>query len=172
MQILCVILIVTACVWEIYEAISKYYDFHAVLVFIPYYVSQLDGFTSEHQFVAFMHVPKRTVQNWNNHIQDFSDNDDVINNPWNRMFMNGQKSVLFIVSHNSKTSKREKVHSKLMYLKQLREFHASACDIAELVNAEYSPMLLLCVVKLFTSITHMVHYFVVSFYYPKSNFLL
>jgi hypothetical protein len=118
---------------------------------------------SEHQFVAFMHVLKRTVQNWKNHIDTLSENDDVINDPLYRNEINGRKSLLFTVSNNSVTSKREKIHSKLMHFKQLRELHASACDIAEAVNAVYSPMLLLSVAKLFISLTHTVYYIIVSF---------
>ena len=135
-----------------------------------YFVAELAGFMSEHQFVAFMHTLKRTVQNWNNHINALSENDDVFNSPLYRKEMRGQKSVLFTVSHTSVTSKREKIHSKLMHFKQLRELHASACDIAEAVNAVYSPMLLLSVAKLFISITHFVYYIVVSFVIQKATF--
>jgi hypothetical protein len=84
--------------------------------------------------------------------------------------MSGHKSVLFIVSHTSVTSKRERMHSTLMQIKQLREHHASACDIAESVNAVYSPMLLISVAKLFTSITNAVYYVVVTFIMHKANF--
>ena len=61
-----------------------------------YYVTDHAGFMSEHQFVAIMHVLKRTVQNWNNHIATVSENDDENNSPWYRNEMNGPKSVLFI----------------------------------------------------------------------------
>ena len=169
MQILCVIMIVTAGMLEISEGISQFPSLQ-VLVFMIYYVSELAGFMSEHQFVAFMHILKRTVQNWNNHIDNVCENDDVINNPLYRNEMSGHKSVLFIVSHTSVTSKRERIHSKLKHFKQLRELHASACDIAESVNAVYSPMLLMSVAKFFTSITHMVYYIVVSFIIQKANF--
>jgi hypothetical protein len=84
--------------------------------------------------------------------------------------MSGHKSVLFIVSHTAVTSKRERMHSTLMQLKQLRELHASACDIAESINAVYSPMLLLSVAKLLISTTHTVYYIVVSFIVQKANF--
>jgi hypothetical protein len=57
-----------------------------------------------------MHVLKRTVQNWNNEIQDFSDNDNVITNPLNRILMKGQKSVSFTVSNTTVNSDREKMH--------------------------------------------------------------
>ena len=77
--------------------------------------------------------------------------------------MNRPKSVLFIESNNSITSKREKFHSKLMHFKQLRELHASACDTAESVNSGYSPMLLLSVARPFTSFTYVVYYIVYSF---------
>ena len=115
MQILCVIMIVTVGVLDISQAISLFYDFRTLLVFIPYYVSDFAGFMSEHQFVAFMHVLKRTVQNWNNHIDGVSENDDVINSPLNGMLMNGQKSVLFTVSNTTLNSNREKMHSKLVH---------------------------------------------------------
>jgi len=170
MQILCVITIVTAGVLEICEEISPYQMSLQVLVFMIYYLADLAGFISEQEFVAFMHVLKRTVQNWNNHIDYVCENDDVINSLFYRNEMNRQKSVLFTVSYNSVNSKRQKIHSKLKQFKQLRELHTSACDIAESVNAVYSPMLLLSVAKLFTSITHMVHYFVVSFIIPKATF--
>ena len=163
MQLLCVIMIVTAGGLEISEEIRQFYDFHSVLVLMLYCVTEHAGFMSEHQFVAFMHALKRTVQNWNNHIYAISENDDVINDPLNRSEMNRWKSVLFTVSNNSITSKREKIHSKLTRFKQLRELHASACDIAESVNAVYSPMLLLSVAKLFISITHTVYYIIVSY---------
>jgi hypothetical protein len=50
-----------------------------------------------------------------------------------------------------------------MHFKQLRELHASACDIAESVNAVYSPVLLLSVAKFIISITHTIYYIIVSF---------
>jgi hypothetical protein len=65
---------------------------------------------SEHQSVQVMHVLKRTVQNWNNDIQDFSDNDNVITNPLNRILMKGEKSVSFTVSNTTVNSDREKMH--------------------------------------------------------------
>jgi hypothetical protein len=170
MQILCASVIVSSAVLEISEAISQFYDFRAVIVCILYYVTDFAGFMAEHQFVAFMHILKRTVQNWNNHIDVDCLNDDVLNSPLYRNEMNGQKSVLFIVSSKSVTSKREKIHSKLMQLKQLRELHASACDIAESVNAIYSPMLLLSVAKLFTTLTHISYDIVLRFVAHKANF--
>ena len=163
MQLSCVIMIVTAGVLEISEEIRQFYDFHTILVLMLYCVTEHAGFMSEHQFVAFIHVLKRTVQNWNNHIDAISENDDVFNDPLNRKEMKRGKSVLFTVSNNSVTSKREKIHSKLTQIKQLRELHASACDIAESVNTVYSPMLLLAVAKLFISLTHTVYYITVSF---------
>jgi len=162
MQILCVIVIVTAGVWEISQAILQY-DFHTVLVLTLYCLTEHVGFMSEHQFVAFMHVLKRTVQKWNYHIDAMSENYDVINDPLYRNEINRGKSVLFTVSNISVTSKREKIHSKLMHFKQLRELHASACDIAESVNAVYSPVLLLSVAKFIISITHTIYYIIVSF---------
>jgi hypothetical protein len=170
MQILCVVIIVTVGVLDTSQAISQFYDFSILLIFIPYHVAEIAGFMSEHQFVAFMHILKRTVQNCNNHIDGVCENDDIINSPLHKNLINGQKSVLFIVSHTSVTSKREKIHSKLIKFKQLRELHASVCDIAESVNAIYSPMLLLSVGKLFTSITHMGYYIVVTFIMQKGTF--
>jgi hypothetical protein len=169
-QILCVIMTVTAGVLQISKEIRQFQIYLHVLVFMLYYVSELAGFLSEHQFVVFMHILKRTVQNWNNHIDYVCENDDVINSPLYRNEMSGQKSVLFRVSHTSVTSKRERIHSKLMQFKQLKELHASACDIAESVNAVYSPMLLLSVAKFFTSITHTVYYIVVNFIIQKATF--
>jgi hypothetical protein len=133
-------------------------------------VAELSGFMSEQQFVALMHVLKRTVQNWNNHIDYVCENYELFNTPLYRNEMSGHKSVLFIVSHTAVTSKRERLHSTLMQLKQLRELHASACDIAESINAVYSPMLLLSVAKLFMSIIHAVYYIVVSFTVQKADF--
>jgi hypothetical protein len=170
MQILCIIMIVTAGVLEVPEEISQFQMSLQVLNFTSYYVTDLVCFMSEHQFVAFMHVLKRTVQNWNNHIDAVCENDDVFNSPWYRNEMSGQKSVLFIVSHTSATSKRERIQSKLMHFKQLRELNASACDIAESVNAIYSPMLLLSVAKFLTSITHTVYYIVVNFIIQNTTF--
>ena len=57
-----------------------------------------------------------------------------------------------------------------MHFKQLRELHASACDIAESVNAVYSPLLLLSVARLFTVLAHIVYYIVVSFIVQKAGF--
>jgi hypothetical protein len=170
MQILCVIMMVTAAVMDISEEISQFEISVQMLFFMIYYVAELSGFMSEYQFVTFMHTLKRTVQNWNNHIDALSENDDVFNSSLYRNEMSGKKSVLFIVSHTSVTSKREKIHSKLMHFKQLRELHASACDIAEAVNAVYSPLLLLSVAKHFISITHLVYYIVVSFVIQKATF--
>jgi hypothetical protein len=101
---LCVIMIVTACVLDISQAISEVYDFHALLFCMIYYVSELAGFMSEYQFVVLMHVLKRTVQNWNNHIDAVSEYDDVNNSPLYRYEMNRRKSVIFTVSNNSVTS--------------------------------------------------------------------
>jgi hypothetical protein len=170
MQILCVIMTVIVGVLEISNTTSQFQISLEMLVFMIYYVADLAGFMSEHQFVAFMHVLKRTVQNWNKYIDTLCEDGDVINNMLYRNEMSGQKSVLFIVSHSTVTSKRERTHSKLMQVKQLRELHASACDIAESVNAVYSPMLLLSVAKLFTSVTHMVYYIVVIFIVQKTTF--
>jgi len=163
MQILCLTMIVTAGVLEISQAISQFYDFHTALVLMLYCVTEHAGFMSEHQFVAFMHTLKRTVQNWNNHIEAISENSDVINDPFYRSEVNRRKSVLFTVSHNSVTSKRVKIHSKLTHFQKLTELHASACDIAESVNSVYSPMLLLSVAKILISLTHTLYYIIVSF---------
>jgi hypothetical protein len=169
-QVLFVILIITIAVIDISQAKSEFYEFHLVLFFVIYDVTDLAGVMSEHQFVAFMHILKRTVQNWNNHIDAVSENDDVTNSPWYRNEMNRWKSVISIESNNSVTSKPEKIHSKLRHFKQLRELHASACDIAESINAVYSPMLLLSVARSFTSITHILYYILYSFIVQKTNF--
>jgi hypothetical protein len=163
MQILGVVMIVTAGVLEISEEISQFYEFHTILICMIYCVTEHAGFMSEHQFDVFMLILKRTVQNWNNHIDGVSENDDVIDDPLYRNEMNKRKSDLFTVSNNSVTSKREKIHSKWMRFKQLRELYASAFDIAESVNAVYSPMLLLSVAKSFISLTHTPYYIIVSF---------
>jgi len=170
MEILCVIMTVTAAVLEISQAKSEFRDSHKVLVFMLYYVTDLAGFVSEHQFVAFMHVLKRTVQNWNNHIDALCENDGLINCPLYRNLMNGQKSVLFVASNNSVTSKRVKIHSKLMDFKQLREKHASACDTAESVNAVYSPVLLLSVARSFTSLSHILYYIIINVIVQERSF--
>jgi len=170
MQLLCVIITVIAAVLDIYVAISNFQMSLEVSVFMIYYVAEISGFMSEQQFVALMHVLKRTVQNWNNHIDYVCENDEVFNIPLYRNEMSGHKSVLFIVSHTAVTSKRERMHSTLMQFKQLRELHASACDIAEAVNAVYSPMLLQAVAKLFISVTNTVYYILVSFIIQKANF--
>jgi len=169
-QILCVIITVIGAVLEMSLVISEVQMSFEMLVFMLYYVAELSGFMSEQQFVALMHVLKRTVQNWNGYIDYVCENDEVFNSPLYRDKMSGHKSVLFIVSHTSVTSKRERMHSTLMQIKQLREHHASACDIAESVNAVYSPMLLISVAKLFTSITNAVYYVVVTFIMHKANF--
>jgi hypothetical protein len=170
MQILGVIMIVTAGVFDISEEISLFYEFHTLLFGMMYFVSDFAGFMSEHQFVAFMHVLKRTVQNWNNHIDGVCENDDVINDPLYRNEMNRTKSVLLIESNKSITSKRERIHSKLNHFKQLRELHASACDIAESVNAVYSPVLLLSVAKSFTLLTHILYYIFYNSIVQKPSF--
>jgi hypothetical protein len=69
--------------------------------------------------------------------------------------MKAQKSISFTVSNTTVNSVREKIHSKLVHYQQLGELHASACDIAQSVNAVYSPILQLCVARSFTSHTHM-----------------
>jgi hypothetical protein len=170
MQILYVIMIVSAGTLDISETIRQFYDFHAVLVLLLYCVTEHAGFMSEHQFVAFMHVLKRTVQNWNNYIDAISKNDDVNNDTLYRNEMNRRKSVLFTVSNISVTSKRENIHSKLMHFKQLRELHASACDTAESVNAVYSPVLLLSVARFFTLLTHILYYILVSLTVQETSF--
>jgi hypothetical protein len=164
-------MIVIAAVLEISEVITLFQMSSQVLVFTIYYVAELAGFMSEHQFVAFMHILKRTGQNWNNRVDAVCENDDVINSLFNRNFMNGRKSVLFTVSNNAVTSNREKIESKSIHIKQLIELHASACDIAESVNAIYSPTLLLSVAKFFTAITHILYYVVVRFIVQKATFL-
>jgi hypothetical protein len=170
MQMLCVIMIVTGAVLELTDALSQFYDFGILLIYMFYYVSDLAGFMSEHQFVAFMHILKRTVQNWNNNIHDVTENDEVINKPLNRWLMNGQKSVLFTVSKTSVNSNSEKMHLKVVHFQQLRELHASACDIAESFNAIYSPTLLVSVARSFMLLTHILYYILISFIVQKSSF--
>jgi hypothetical protein len=169
MQILYVTMTVIIAVLS--EAMRQLQTSLEVLGFTIYQVADLAGFMSEHQFVAFLHVLKRTVQNWNKYIDYDCENDDVFNSPLYRNEMSGQKSVLFIVSHSTVTSKRERIHSKLMQVKRLRELHASACDIAEAVNAVYSPMLLLSVAKLCMSIIHILYYIVVNFFVQKESYI-
>jgi hypothetical protein len=170
MQILCVILTFTAGVTEFSQAHSEFRDFHKMLIFLFYYVTELAGFMSEHQFVVFMHILKRAVQNWNNHIDAVCENDDVIYSPFYRNLMNGQKSVLVTVSKSSVNPNREKIRSKLEHFQQLRELHASACETAESVNAIYSPMLLLSVARSFTSITHILYYILIHIFVQKTSF--
>jgi hypothetical protein len=162
MQILCIIIIVTAGALDCSEAINQI-NYPTVLVLMFYCLTEHAGFTAEHRFFAFMHILKRTVQNWNNHSDAVGENDDVFNDALYRNEMNRPKSVLFTVSNKSVSSNREEVHSKFLQFKQLRALHASACDIVESFNALYSPMLLVSVAKLFASITHSVYYIIVSF---------
>jgi hypothetical protein len=170
MQILFVIMIVTAGVLEISQGIGELYDFHSVLFFMLYYVADFASFMSEYQFIALMHILKRTVQNWNNHVDCLCENEDVINIPLHKNLLNGQKSGLFTVSKASVTSRREKIHSNVVHFKQLRELHTSSCDIAESFNALYSPMLLLSVAKSFTTLTHTLHGIVLRFIVNKGSF--
>jgi hypothetical protein len=163
MQILCIIIIVIAGALDSSETTSESNYYPPVLVLMSYCLTEHAGFTAEHQFFTFMQILKRAVHNWNTLCDPVSENRDVLNDPLDRNEMNRRKSVLITVSNNSVTSKREKVHLKSMQFKQLRELHASACDIAESLNAVYSPMLLLSVAKLFASITHTVYYIIVNF---------
>jgi hypothetical protein len=165
-----VIMIATAGVLDISLAIRESFEFHTVLFYTLYYVSDFAGFMAEHQFFAVMHILKRTVQSWNNHIDAVSDYNDVINSPLHRKLMSGQKSVLFTVSNKSVNSKHQKIHSKVVHILKLSELHASACDIAESVNAVYSPVLLLSVAKSFTSLTHTLYYVLMSFIVQKKSF--
>jgi len=61
-----------------------------------------------------------------------------------------------------------------MHFQQLREIYASACDIAETVNAVYTAMLLLSVVRSFTSHTHththILYYILVNFNVQETCF--
>jgi hypothetical protein len=57
-----------------------------------------------------------------------------------------------------------------MQFQQLRELHASACDIAELVSTLYSAMLLLSVARSFTSLTHILYYILISFIDQETSF--
>jgi hypothetical protein len=170
MQVLFVIMIITCGVLDTSQVTSELHDFHSVLFTMIYYVTDLAGFMSEHQFVAFMHILKRTVQIWNKYTDGVCENDDVINSPLYGNEMKRRKSVIFIETNNSVTPKCEKIHSKLMHFKQLRELHASACDIAESVNAVYSPMLLLSVARSFTTLTHILYYILYSFIVQKTIF--
>jgi hypothetical protein len=170
MQMLCVIMIVTGAVLELSDALSQFYNIYLLFTCVFYYVSDLAGFMSEHQFVAFMRILKRTVQNWNNHIHDVTENDEVIDKPLNRKLMNGQKSDIFTVSKTSTNSNSEKMHLKVVHFQQLRELHASACDIAESFNAIYSTMLLLSVAKSFMLLTHIMYYILISFIVQKTSF--
>jgi hypothetical protein len=170
MQILCVTLIVTAVASEICYIINETHEFPPQLSFMLYFTADLAGVTSEHQFVAFIHLLKRTVQNCNNHIDAVCENGDVINDPRYRKEINRQEPDTFTVSNNAVTSYREKIHLKVLQFQQIRELHASACDIAESVNAIYSPMLLLSVAKLFTSLTQSLYYILVSFIVQKTSF--
>ena len=74
-------MIITVGELDICQTIREFHQFHTVLVSVFCYVTELAGFMSEHEFVAFMHVLKRTVQNWNNHIDAISEHDDVNNSP-------------------------------------------------------------------------------------------
>jgi hypothetical protein len=170
LQMLCVIMLVTGAVLETYDALDQFDDLYVLLIYLFYYVSDLAGFMSEQQVVAFMHILKRTVQNWNSHIDDFTENVEAINKPLHRKLMNGQKSVLFTISKASVNSNSEKMHLKVVHLQQLRELHASACDIAESVNAIYSPMLLVSVARSFIFLTHIIYYILVSFIVQKTSF--
>jgi hypothetical protein len=169
-QVLFVIMISTAGVLEIVQTISESYEFDLVLFCMLCYVSEFAGFMSEYQFVAFMHILKRTVQNWNNHVDVVSDNDDVIKGPLHRNLIKRQKSVLLTVSNKSVTSKLQRIHSKMVHFRKFREFHASACDIAESVNAIYSPMLLLSVARSFTSLTHILYYILINFIVQEKSY--
>jgi hypothetical protein len=84
--------------------------------------------------------------------------------------MKGQKPVLFTVTNKSGTSKRGRIQSKVAHLQQFREFHASACDIAESINAVYSPILLLSVTKAFTCLTHILYYILVNFIVQEKSY--
>jgi len=59
---------------------------------------------------------------------------------------------------------------EFMHFQQLRELYASACDIAESVNAIYSPVLLLSVARSFTSHTHILYYILISFTVQEISF--
>jgi hypothetical protein len=65
---LLVFTIVTTGMLDISEEISQFEMSHKLLVRMLYYVIDLAGCISEHQFVVFMHILKRTVHNWNNNI--------------------------------------------------------------------------------------------------------
>jgi len=49
-------MIITAGMLDISHEIRELYEFHIVIFFMLYYVTDHAGFMSEHQFVAFMHV--------------------------------------------------------------------------------------------------------------------
>jgi hypothetical protein len=170
MQMLCVIMIITGALLDISQVINQFHNFRVVLLSVPHYALEFVAFMSEHQFVAFMRILRRTVQTWNNNVHVGGDNDEAINNPLHRNFMNGHKSALFTVSKTTVNSNREKIHLKVVHFQKLREFHASACDIAESVNAIYSPTLLLSVARSFVSLTHILYYILVSFIVQKTSF--
>jgi hypothetical protein len=163
-------MIATAGLLEMSEVIRKSYGYETVPIIMLCYVSDLAGFMSEHQFVAFMHILKRTVQRWNNNVDDVFGNDDVINSPLHRHLIKGQNPVLFTVTNKSGTSKRGRIQSKVAHLQQFRELHASACDIAESINAVYSPMLLLSVTKTLTSLTIILYYIIINFIVQEKSY--
>jgi hypothetical protein len=169
-QVVFIIMIVTSGVLDVSQLVREFYELYPALSLTIYYVSELVGFMSEHQFVVFMHIIKRTVQRWNNHIDSVSENENIINSPFYRNLINGEKSILITVSNKPVASKREKIHSNVVNFQKLRELHASACDIAESVNAIYSPMLLLSVARSFTSLTHILYYILMNFIVQKRSF--
>jgi len=57
-----------------------------------------------------------------------------------------------------------------MHFQQVREFYASACDIAESVNAVYFPVLLLSVTRSFTTLTHILYYILYSFIDQETSY--
>jgi hypothetical protein len=167
MQTLCVILTVTAAVLDISWAVKEFHKNHILFFGLFYYVSDFASFLSEHQFIAIIHTLKRTVHNWNNHIDDVTKTDD--HDTLHRNEKNKQEYNLSVVSSTPGTSNRVKIHSKVMHFQELRELYASACDIAESVNAIYSPLLLLSVARSFTSLTHVLYYIIMSFVVQKAS---
>lgn len=105
---LLVFTIVTTDMLDISEEISQFEMSHKLLVRMLYYVIDLAGCISEHQFVVFMHYSNVLFTIGITISMLLSENDDVTNVPWYRNERNRKKLALFIVSNNSLTSKREK----------------------------------------------------------------
>jgi hypothetical protein len=168
-QTLFVILTVIAGVLEISRDILAFYETHMWFFCMFYYLSDFASFVSEHQFIVIIHTLKLTVHNWNNHIDDATKIDDVGNDTFDRNEKNIDEYNLPTVSSTSVTSNRLKIQSKVVHFQELRKLYASACDIAESVNAIYSPLLLVSIARFFTSLTHILYYILMSFVVQKAS---